>query len=344
MADLRERFAGAAFELIWASQLPRLLRARSKARGIVFAMNRVLPDDPADFAPNAGLVIKPDVLEFTIVRVRQLGFDIVGLDEAARRIEMEEATRPFVALTFDGAFRDNLKYALPILRRQQSPFALYVPTAPVDGVEEMWRHALEDIVAGQNALAVSLGGETEYYATASLAEKHQAYAALLKRMRTMPEADRVALVRDLATQYGLDLARHCRELVMDWGELRHFADERLCTIGAGTVHGYELAKLGPADARSEIEQSVRILKAQFGAAPQHLSYPVGDAMAAGPREFGFARELGLRTAVTTVPGGLFAGDRYRLHALPRVRIGGALQARRHVDVFATPGLFSLGRG
>jgi peptidoglycan/xylan/chitin deacetylase (PgdA/CDA1 family) len=343
MADFRDRLAGTAFELIWASQLPRLIRARSKARGIIFSMSRVLPDDPADFAPNAELAIKPDVLEYTIARVRHLGFDIVDMDEAARRIEMEEAGNPFVALTFDGAYRDNLRYALPILRRQQCPFALYVPTALVDGVGELWRQALEDIVAGQNALAVSHGGETEYYATASLAEKHRAYRALLRRMRTMPEADRVGLVRDLATQYGLDLARHCRELVMDWSELRHFADEKLCTIGAGTVHGYELAKLGPADARSEIEQSVRILKAQFGKAPEHLSYPVGDAAAAGPREFSLARELGLRTAVTAVPGGLFASDRYRLHALPRVRLGGALQSRRHVDVFAAPGLFSLGR-
>ena len=54
---------------------------------------------------------------------------------------------------------------------------------------------------------------------------------------------------------------------MDWSELRHFAASPLCTIGAGTVHGYELSKLSPADARNEVEQSLRILKAQFGRVP-----------------------------------------------------------------------------
>jgi peptidoglycan/xylan/chitin deacetylase (PgdA/CDA1 family) len=107
------------------------------------------------------------------------------------------------------------------------------------------------------------------------------------------------------------------------------------------VHGYELAKLGPADARSEIEQSVRILKAQFGKAPQHLSYPFIDADSVGPREYGLARELGLRTALTTTPGGLYPGHRHSLHALPRVRMSGLRQARRYVDVYATPAVLGL---
>ncbi len=49
----------------------------------------------------------------------------------------------------------------PSSRRLQTPFTLYVPTALVDGVGEVWWLALEDIVASQNALAVMSGGETE---------------------------------------------------------------------------------------------------------------------------------------------------------------------------------------
>lgn len=341
MADLKYRLIGAAFELLWASQLTRLIRSRSKSRGVIFALHRVVPDDPADFSPNAILQVKPDFLEFTITRVRELGFDIVDLDEAARRIEMDEPGKPFVVFTFDGAYRDNLRYALPILRRQQCPFTLYVPTALVDGVGEVWWQALEDIVASQNALAVTYAGDTEYFATANLEEKQRAYDSLHRRMRSIPEADRVKLIRDLAGQYNFDLAQHCRELIMTWAELRSFALDPLCTIGAHTVHHYELAKLSPQDARNEIEQSVRILKAQFGKTPLHLSYPLGGSGSAGPREYTLARELGLRTAVTTKPGGLYAGHRHSLHSLPRVSLNGMFQSRRYVDVFATPAVFSM---
>ncbi|RYE85708.1 MAG: polysaccharide deacetylase, partial [Hyphomicrobiales bacterium] len=160
------------------------------------------------------------------------------------------------------------------------------------------------------------------------------------RMRAMPEPDRVALIRALAGQYGLDLDQHCRELIMDWSELKTFAAEQLCTIGAHTVHHYELAKLPPAEARSEIEQSVRIIKAQFGIAPIHLSYPIGGPSSAGDREFAMARELGLRSAVTTRPGGLYHRHKDSLHALPRVSLNGLFQSRRYVDVFATGAIFS----
>ncbi len=273
MREIQYKAIGAAFELLWASQLPRLIRRLSKARGIIFTLHRVLPEDPADFSPNAILQVKPDFLEYAITRVRKLGLEIVDLDEAIRRVESDGPTKPFAAFTFDDAYRDNLKYALPILRRHQCPFTLYVPTALIDGVGIVWWQALEDIVARQNALAVTHNGETEYLPSASLREKRLAFDLLYRRMRLMPEPERVKLISDLAVQYGLDLDAHCRELIMDWSELRTFADEPLCTLGAHTVHHFELAKLDAAEARNEIEQSVRIIKAQFGEAPDAFQLP-----------------------------------------------------------------------
>ena len=57
-----------------------------------------------------------------------------------------------------------------------------------------------------------------------------------------------------------------------------------------------------------------------------------------------ARDLGLRSAVTTIPGGLYRKHRDALTSLPRVSLNGLFQARRYVDVFATPAVFSaMGR-
>jgi peptidoglycan/xylan/chitin deacetylase (PgdA/CDA1 family) len=341
MADFKYRLIGAAFELLWASQLPRLIRSRSKSRGVIFTLHRVLPDDPAEFSPNAILQVKPDFLEFTILRVRELGFDIVDMDEAARRIEAEQPAKPFVVFTFDDAYRDNLRYALPILRRQQCPFTLYVPTALVDGVGEVWWQALEDIIASQNALAVTYNGDTEYYATANLEEKQKAYDSLYRRMRTIPEADRVKLIRDLAGQYNFDLAQHCRELIMTWAELRSFALDPLCTIGAHTVHHYELSKLPEDKARAEIVRSADIIEGKLGRRPTHLSYPIGSPVAAGEREYAIAKALGFRSAVTTRPGGLYHRHAGTLHQLPRISLNGLYQEPRYMDVFGTPAVFSL---
>lgn len=340
MASVKYAAIGAMFELLWLSQLPVLLRRLSQSRGVIFTLHRVLPDAPAAFSPNAILQVRPDFLGFVIERLRALDIDIVSLDEAIERLAAQSRGRNFVVFTFDDAYRDNLQFALPILKANNCPFTLYVPTKLVDGVGEVWWQALEDIIARQRGIAIPGDGENELFDCASLAGKHQTYARLYGRMRQMPEADRVVLIRNLARDYGFDLELHCRSLIMDWQELRQFADDPLCIIGAHTVHHYELAKLPAEQARSEIVQSVDILKAQLGRAPTHLSYPIGGPASAGPREYGLARELGLRSAVTTRPGGLYGRHRDSLHALPRVSLNGLFQSRRYVDVFATGSLFT----
>lgn len=329
------------FEALWLTRMPSLVRALSQSRGVIFTLHRVLPGVPADFSPNTILQIEPDFLDYVIERVRALGIDIVSLDEALDRLAARSRGKPFVVLTFDDAYRDNLEYALPILRRHEAPFTLYVPTALVDGEGELWWQAIEDIIARQDAIALTAGGETDYVDTLTVAEKSDAFNRLYWQMRKMPEAERVQMVRSFAATYGYDLARQCRDLVMDWQELRLFADEPLCTIGAHTVHHYELAKLPLGEARDEMVQSADILHARFGQRPEHFSYPLGGPLSAGQREFDLARDLGFKSAVTTRPGGLYSRHAANPHALPRVSLNGYFQSRRYVDVFASGAIFSL---
>lgn len=334
----------AAFEMLWLARLPALFNMLSRARGVIFTLHRVLPDDPAPFSPNAILQVRPDFLDYVIERVRDLGIDIVSLDEALERLAAPRKGRPFVVLTFDDAYRDNLRHALPILTRHEAPFTLYVPTAFVDGVGQLWWQAIEDVIARQQAVAFTEDGDTEYVDTRTTAEKNAAFDRLYWRLRTLPEPDRLALLAEFTANYGYDLEKQCRDLIMDWQELRLFAGDPLCTIGAHTVNHYELAKLPAEQARNEMIQSVEVIEAQFGLRPAHLSYPLGGPLSCGPREFELARELGFRTAVTTRPGGLYPHHLDQPTALPRVSLNGYFQQRRYVEIFASGGLFTqLGR-
>ena len=117
MSSLRYAAIRGMFELLWASRATSIIRALSRARGVIFTLHRVLPDDPADFSPNAILQIKPEFLDYTIRRIRGLGYEIVDLAEAIRRLEADYMTRRFAVFTFDDAYRDNLRYAWKILNR-----------------------------------------------------------------------------------------------------------------------------------------------------------------------------------------------------------------------------------
>jgi peptidoglycan/xylan/chitin deacetylase (PgdA/CDA1 family) len=339
-ASLKYAVIRGAFEALALSGVPRLVRARSACRGVIFTLHRVLPEPPADFAPNAILQVTPAFLAHAIERVRELGLEIVPLDEAIARIRSDVPGKPFVVFTFDDAYRDNRLHALPVLRRLNCPFTLYVPTGLVEGRGEIWWQALEDIIAREPLLAVPAGAGAEHFVLGSRAQKQLAYDTLHWRMRKMPEHERVALIRSLAAACGYDLVAQCRELIMGWDELREVAADPLATIGAHTVHHYELAKLPAEEARREIAGSIEAITAALGRKPVHLSYPIGGLASSGPREFSLAAELGLTSAVTTRPGGLYAADRARLLSLPRISLNGLFQARRYIDVFATGAIFS----
>lgn len=338
--SLKYRAIRAVFEALWVSRLPGLLRALSGSRGVIFTLHRVLPETPPAFSPNAILQIEPQFLDYVIERVRALGLDIVTLDEAMVRLASPAKGRQFAVLTFDDAYRDNLTHALPILRRHRAPFTLYVPTALVDGTGEIWWQAIEDIIARVEAIAVDTKGAIEHLDTRTTSEKQQAFDHLYWRMRKVPEVERLEMLHGFANAHGFDLAAQCRSLIMDWDELRAFAGDPLCTIGAHTVHHYELAKLPLEQARSEMADCMDIIEAHLGDRPVHFSYPLGGPLSAGQREFDLARELGFETAVTTRPGGLYPRHREEPHALPRISLNGYFQSRRYVDVFATGSVFS----
>ena len=342
MVSLKYAAIRATFEALWLTRLPRLIRALSSARGVIFTLHRVLPEPPAAFAPNSILQVTPEFLDYVLERVKALGFDIVTLDEALERLAAKRAGRPFIVLTFDDGYRDNRDHALPVLRRHEAPFTLFVPTALVEGSGEIWWQALEDIISANESLSDETTGEV--LAAVTLEEKQAAFDTLYWRMRRMPEPDRVLLIRTIAASHGYDLGRQCRDLIMDWDELALFAADPLCTIGAHTVHHYELAKLVEDEARAEMERSVTVIAGRLATEPVHFSYPLGGPLSAGEREFALARELGFRTAVTTRPGGLYPRHLEALQALPRVSLNGLFQDRRYVDVFATGAVFSaMGR-
>ena len=342
--SLKYQAIRAMFEVLWRSRLPGLVRALSKSRGVIFTLHRVLPDAPADFAPNAILQIQPAFLDYVIERLRALDIDIVSLDEALERLAAPARGKPFVVLSFDDAYKDNLTHALPILRRHEAPFVLYVPTALVDGTGELWWRAIEDIIAREDAISFTVDGHTTQLPTLTVSEKTDAFEALYWQMRKMPEPDRLVLLASFATAYEYDLARQCRDLIMDWAELGTIASDPLCTIGAHTVHHYELAKLPLQLALAEIDQSAETIREHFGKRPAHFSYPLGGPLSAGQREFEMVRDLGFASGVTTRPGGLYPHHAKAPHALPRVSLNGMFQSRPYVDVFATGAIFSaMGR-
>lgn len=341
MSGLRNSVFKAGLETLYFSGMHHALRPVFGGIGAILMLHHVRPAEARDFAPNALLEVTPDFLDSVVERVRSSGFDIVSLDEAARRIGAGASERPFVTFTFDDGYRDNAAFAYPILKRHGVPFTIYLPTSFADHVGELWWLVLEKTVETQRAVTASIGGKVVHFDCSTAALKKEAYGEIYWWLRSLPETELRAYVRDLAARHGLDFRDICRDLCMTWDEIRDLGRDPLVTYGAHTVDHLMLAKYPLERVREEMLASKTRIEAELGRPIRHFAYPVGDPTSAGPREFELARELGFETAVTTRPGVIFPEHRDHLTALPRVSLNGHFQALRYLDVLLSGAPFAL---
>lgn len=317
-----------------------MLAPVASGRGVIFTMHHVRPGEPAGFSPNRILEITPEFLELVVTQVRWAGFDIVSLDEAVERLK-EDGSKPFVVLTFDDGYRDNLEIAYPVLKRLDAPFCVYVATGLPDGTADLWWVALERVVAGTDRVRCVLDDETVDMATVDDEEKFAAHNRIYWWLRGCDEDRQRSFIHDLAARHDLDLVDLCKRLSMTWDEIAELSRDPLVTIGAHTIGHYALAKIDAERARAEMADSADILERCLGVRPRHFSYPYGDPGSAGMREFKMARRLGFETAVTTRPGVLFNSHRDQLTTLPRVSLNGDFQAQKYLELFLSGAPFAL---
>jgi peptidoglycan/xylan/chitin deacetylase (PgdA/CDA1 family) len=331
----------AALKAMQVTRAGALLAPMTRGIGVVFTLHHVRPDPQDPFSPNRILSITPDYLDRVIGHVLDAGYDVVRLDELPERLARAEEERPFACFTFDDGYRDNRDHALPIFERYGLPLAIYVAPEFADGRGDLWWLALEEAIRRLDTVALEIDGERRSWPAVSVVDKTRAYDQVYWWLRSLPEARTRAEVARLCETAGYDPQPAAEALTLRWDELRELACHPLITLGAHTLGHWALAKLDATEARRQIVESVARVEAETGQPCRHFSFPYGDPTSAGPREFALARELGLRTAVTTRKSLIHARHRHEPTALPRLSLNGDYQDIAQLEVLLTGAPFAL---
>lgn len=318
----------------------RLLAPYTQGSGVIFTLHHVRPPRAKAFAPNRILEVAPQFLDAVLDQVEEEGLDIVSLDEAARRLKEGERSR-FVCFTFDDGYRDNLAYAYPLFKRRSLPLTVYVPTDYPSERGELWWLTLEEVVARAEEIELCRNDELWRLPTGTLQEKERSHDQIYCWLRSVDEPTQRRIVRTLADRYEIDTVALCRDLVMNWDEIRTLAADPLVTIGAHTKGHYAIAKLRAEKAIDEVKGGADVLERELDTRPAHFSFPYGDEGSARARHFALAKELGFKTAVTTRKGVLFPAHKRYLTALPRVSLNGEYQSLTYTALYLTGAPFAL---
>jgi peptidoglycan/xylan/chitin deacetylase (PgdA/CDA1 family) len=324
-------------ELAWFSGRPLL---RSRGAGAILRFERVRPQRSDKFQPLRACEITPQFLDRAIRALKRWKYDFLGMDDVCRRALAPRQKRRFVALTFDGASKDLISFAYPVLRRHAVPFTVYVPTAFPDGVGEAWRLGLEHVIARESRISLMMGDKEQRFVVTDDAGKEALFSFVETWLRSLPPADLSAAINDLCTRYRVDLAALSREASMDWEELAKLAADPLVTIGSATVNHPVLANMKDADALREMTMGKAVAESAFGREIRHLAFPFGDRASFQRSHVVMAQESGFTSAVSTIPGIVEAAGRTNLRALPRVSWDGRMRSLRMMRVLVSGTAFA----
>jgi peptidoglycan/xylan/chitin deacetylase (PgdA/CDA1 family) len=305
---------------------------KGRGAGAVLRFERVRPRQAARFQPLRSREITPKFLDRTIRALRRWKFDIVAMDEVCRRAVTLAAPRRFVCLTFDGAYKDFMASAYPVLSRHGVPFTVYVPTAFPDGLGEAWWLGLEAVIARESRVSLVMDREERRFDIAGMPEKYQLYDFLESWMRSLAPADLASAIKDLCQRYSVDLAALSREASMDWSDLAMLAADPLVTIGSATVNYPVLSNLKDVDASREMAMGRAVAQAAFHRDIRHFAFPFGDQASFRRQHVAMAEEAGFASAASAVAGIVEAEGRTNLHALPRISWDGRRRSLRAMRV------------
>jgi peptidoglycan/xylan/chitin deacetylase (PgdA/CDA1 family) len=337
----------AIMKMLHYSGAASLLSPWLSGRGVIFMLHHVRPrgGNASGFAPNAGLEVTPEFLGEVIQLVKNKGYGLVSLEEAAEELKSgSRSSAPFAVFTLDDGYQDNFDHAWPVFRDSSCPFTIFVAPGIADATCELWWRGLEFLIASSDSLDVELLGQRFSGPTRTDAEKCAMFGRIYWPLRNCPETEQRDWIRRHCEMVGIDLDAMCRAEAMNWDAIHTINTDPLCTIGAHTMCHHALKKLDADEAYAEIVASRDRISQELGEVPRTFAYPYGDETSAGPREFEMAREAGFTAAVTTRKGLVFDEHRDHLTALPRLSLNGTYQDCELTDVLLTGAPFAMFNG
>jgi peptidoglycan/xylan/chitin deacetylase (PgdA/CDA1 family) len=335
LASDDKRLERLRLELAWFTGQAALAGRKTGGAGVILRFQRVRPRERGPFRPQIANEITPSFLDRAIRALKRWQFDIVGIDEVCRRAVTLPEKRRFVALTFDGASKDLIDFAYPVLSRHGVPFTVYVPTAFPDGVGEAWWLGLEQVIAREDRVSLMMDDKEQRFSVRGGAEKQELFTYLESWLRTLPPAALSAAINDLCARYRIDLAVISREASTDWADLAKLAADPLVTIGSATVNYWSLANMKDADAAREIAMGKAVAEAAFDREIRHLAFPFGDRASFRRAHVVIAEQAGFASAVSAIPGIVDVEGRTNLRALPRISWDGRMRSLRMLRVLVS---------
>jgi len=300
--------------------------AGERARLNVLIFHRVLPQPDPLFPDEVDAVRFNELLSWV-----KSWFNVLPLDEAARRLQDGSLPARAAALSFDDGYADNHDVALPLLQKHGLPCSFFVATGFLDG-GRMWNDTLIEALRRSSLALLDLRGlqgvndeDLGQHALGDTASRRAALGRLIERVKYLPPEPRLACVDAIAARAEVTPPS---DLMMSSEQVRGLRRAGM-QIGAHTVSHPILAKLAANQAADEMGRSRDTLQALLGEKVGMFAYPNGkpgtdylpDVHPAIVRELGFDAAVSTRWAAARRGDDVFQIPRFTPWDRGRLKFG-----------------------
>lgn len=266
--------------------------AGSKARLSILNYHRVHPEvDPI----NPGEI---DVQIFTWqMELIANNFNVLTVGEAADLLLKGQLPDRALCITFDDGYADNVEIALPILKKFSLRATFFIATGFLDG-GRMWNDTVIESVRSFPAGVLDLSGQQlGQYRLDSWQDRHNAYSAIIGKIKHLPQQQRQSLVDWIASM--VPEGNESMTLMMRSDQVMELHQNDM-EIGGHTATHPILSSIPDEQAVREIAEGKTRLEAITGAPVSVFAYPNGkpgqDYLA---RHCDMVRQQGFKAAVST---------------------------------------------
>lgn len=293
------------FSISGALGVDRAFAFLNRNRPVVLVFHGVTGEAPGHLCNHEGLHLYRPIFErlMTFIASR---YNAVSLSRVVDWLEGRAALpERAVAITFDDGYRDVLTQAAPVLKRLGIPAILFAATDFVWRGQMLWPDRLLAALhlAREPRLAIDTPRGALDLPLAGDADKMAAERSVLAILKSLDDAERVALLDRIVERLGVDSAR----LAGVWTDFAPLSPGELARlpefgieVGSHTCSHAIVTRMSDAQARHELIESKRLIESATGRACEHFGYPNGGPADYDTRTRRHAVDAGYRSAVTTI--------------------------------------------
>ncbi len=317
---MRQAIKSSVFTFFKMLGIYGLLRYRHRDKAVVLTYHGILPEIPDDGT---------DYGYRNFVTTRQFESHIQFLLKYYRPLKAEDFFEPAkdisrgFLITFDDGFRNNYRYAVPILQKYDIQGCFFITTDLVNTRNYIWTEELTHLILKTGKASVSVPPVSEKpFPLKTAAEKENASYSIRSQLKNMPLKERRQVMTALRQQLS-DVSEELlpeeeeRYLFMTWEEVRGMTEAGQL-VGAHTHTHPMLSTLTEAESWEELKKSKELLEAHTGVPCLTMSFPNGEAENFNTTHIQQLRELGYRCAFTQMP--LFNTKSTNTYMLRRINV------------------------